>query len=134
MQVRAGSTYSLSEGIVVNILDFVKHPDYEETPRTADIAVTFLKSPLAISSTVNVLFLPSPNSYIPDGQTAKVVGWGFESVSRIFPLDLPTVTAFRIADSFSELIFVQVRKRIRISYSLGSFSGSASACELPMGL
>ncbi|KAF9808011.1 hypothetical protein SFRURICE_017183, partial [Spodoptera frugiperda] len=79
MRIRAGSTNSLSGGTVVEIDTFVKHPDYTETPRSNDIAVTFLKTPLGISNVINVLFLPPANYIIPDGQSVKVVSWGFES-------------------------------------------------------
>ncbi|XP_047037336.1 trypsin, alkaline C-like [Helicoverpa zea] len=78
-QIRAGSTNSLAGGVVVGIANVVKHPDYTETPRSNDIAVTFLSSALGISNTVNVLYLPPVNYNIPDGQSVKVVSWGFES-------------------------------------------------------
>ncbi|KAH9628932.1 hypothetical protein HF086_006301, partial [Spodoptera exigua] len=83
MRIRAGSTNSLSGGTVVEIDNVVKHPDYTETPRSHDIAVTFLKTPLGLSNVINVLYLPPANTYIPDGQSLKVVSWGFESVSVI---------------------------------------------------
>ncbi|CAG5037503.1 unnamed protein product [Parnassius apollo] len=79
MEVRAGSTNSLSGGVVVTIREVIKHPDYQETPRVADIAVVVLESPLAITNTINILYLPPQSTYIPDGQSVKVVSWGFES-------------------------------------------------------
>ncbi|CAH0697535.1 unnamed protein product [Spodoptera exigua] len=81
MRIRAGSTNSLSGGTIVEIDNVVKHPDYTETPRSHDIAVTFLKTPLGLSNVINVLYLPPANTYIPDGQSLKVVSWGFESES-----------------------------------------------------
>ncbi|CAK1595393.1 unnamed protein product [Parnassius mnemosyne] len=80
MQVRAGSTNIMSGGTVVNIRDVIKHPDYQQSPRTADIAIAVLEAPLGISDTINVLFLPPQGTHIPDGQSLKVVGWGFESM------------------------------------------------------
>ncbi|KAJ0171051.1 hypothetical protein K1T71_013250 [Dendrolimus kikuchii] len=77
-EVRAGSTNSLWGGVVVTIGDMVKHPEYVEAPRAGDIAVVILQSPLGISSTVNILFLPPQNTYIPDGESVKIVSWGFE--------------------------------------------------------
>ncbi|KAJ8705218.1 hypothetical protein PYW07_011045 [Mythimna separata] len=79
MKVRAGSTNSLSGGILVDIEDVIKHPDYTETPRSNDIAVVRFKTPLGISNVINVLFLPPQNYYISDGQAVKIVSWGFET-------------------------------------------------------
>ncbi|CAG9796221.1 unnamed protein product [Diatraea saccharalis] len=79
MLVRAGSSYSLSGGIEVPIRSVVQHPDYEAAPRTADLAVVFLANALPITGDINVLFIPAPGTYIPDGQEVKIVSWGFES-------------------------------------------------------
>lgn len=82
MQVRVGSTDSLSGGIAVSILYFVKHPDYVETPRQADIAIATLASPLPVTDSIDVLYIPPQGTYLPDGAAVRVVSWGFESVSH----------------------------------------------------
>lgn len=83
MRIRAGSTNSLSGGTVVTIADVIKHPDYTEVPRSNDIAVVRFQTPLGISSVINVLYLPPQNWFIADGQSVKIVSWGFETVSII---------------------------------------------------
>lgn len=82
-QIRAGSTNSLSGGTLVNIANVVKHPDYAEVPRSNDIALTFLASPLPISNVINVLYLPPQNFFIADDQSVNIVSWGFLTVSMI---------------------------------------------------
>lgn len=82
MSVRAGSTNSLAGGSVVSIQRVIKHPDYTEMARTADIAVAVLATPLGITNSINILYLPPQNNYIADGQVVKIVSWGFESVSH----------------------------------------------------
>ncbi|XP_072946020.1 trypsin, alkaline B-like [Epargyreus clarus] len=79
MRARAGSTYSMSGGVVTNVQRYVQHPDYVQNPRTNDIALVFLQTPLLISNTVNVLYLPPPGTNIPDGTPLRVVSWGFET-------------------------------------------------------
>ncbi|XP_075987437.1 trypsin beta-like [Anticarsia gemmatalis] len=79
MQIRAGSTSSMTGGTLVAVSGFEKHPTYSETPRAGDIAVLFLARALGMSNTINVLFLPPAFFNIPDGTSLKVVSWGFES-------------------------------------------------------
>lgn len=81
MLVQAGSTYSLHGGTQSTIRDVIKHPDYIETPRTADIAVAELTFPFPLTETIQILYLPPQSTYIPDETRVKVVSWGFESVS-----------------------------------------------------
>lgn len=82
MWIRAGSTNSMSGGTEVRIADVIKHPNYVETPRSADIAVIFLKEALSITNSINVLFIPPPGISLPDGMETKIVSWGFENVSQ----------------------------------------------------
>lgn len=84
MQIRAGSTTSLSGGVVRNIARFVKHPDYTEAPRSNDLAVTFVEPGFGITNEISTLFLPPYNWNIADGQSVKIVSWGFESVSFFY--------------------------------------------------
>lgn len=95
MLVRAGTSNSLSGGIVVPIARVTKHPDYLETPRSRDIAVVQLELPLGMTNTIDFLYLPSEGTYIPDGTETKVVSWGFEYVSRyIVPFDSTFLECF----------------------------------------
>lgn len=81
MLIRAGSTNSMSGGVLSTIQNVIKHPDYVVAPRAADIAVTVLTYPLGITDSIGVLYLPPQEWSIPDGTPVKVVSWGFESVS-----------------------------------------------------
>ncbi|XP_053618889.1 trypsin delta-like isoform X2 [Plodia interpunctella] len=79
MLVRAGSTYSMSGGTLRSIRDVIKHPEYVEAPRAGDIAIAVLDSPLGITDTIGVLYIPPQDTFIPDGYELKIVSWGFES-------------------------------------------------------
>ncbi|XP_047540604.1 trypsin delta-like [Vanessa atalanta] len=79
MRIRAGSTNSMEGGVLVDIHDVIKHPDYVETPRARDIAVARLIEPLRMSDTINMLFIPPAGTYIPDHLSTKIVSWGFET-------------------------------------------------------
>lgn len=81
MEIRVGSTTSLEGGLTTTIAYFVKHPDYVEAPRQGDIAIATLTTPLPITDSIDVLFIPPQGTYLPDGTPVKVVSWGFESVS-----------------------------------------------------
>ncbi|KAJ8707359.1 hypothetical protein PYW08_010611 [Mythimna loreyi] len=108
MQVRAGSTNSLSGGTVVNIEDVIKHPDYTQTPRSNDIAVVRFKTPLGISNVINVLFLPPQNFQISDGQSVKIVSWGFESEQGPQLQTLKTVFLNKISTAECQAAFAGV--------------------------
>ncbi|XP_049881938.1 trypsin, alkaline C-like [Pectinophora gossypiella] len=79
MLIRAGSTNSLNGGVLSTVRDVIKHPNYVEAPRQADIAVVVLNFPVSPSDTIGILYLPPLNWYIPDGTSVKIVSWGFES-------------------------------------------------------
>lgn len=81
MEIRAGSTNALSGGTVVRVGQVTKYPGYVEEPKSGDLAVIRLATALGISNTVNVLFLPPQNTFIPDGTSLTTVSWGFEYVS-----------------------------------------------------
>ncbi|XP_050357228.1 trypsin delta-like [Nymphalis io] len=97
MRIRVGSTNSLQGGILVDIHEVIKHPDYVELPRTADIAIVKLKDPLRMTDTVNMLFIPPAGTYIPDHLATKIVSWGFESENPSSQLQtLKTITLNKI--------------------------------------
>ncbi|XP_061724483.1 trypsin, alkaline B-like [Cydia pomonella] len=96
MKVRAGSTNSLSGGEVRDIARVIKHPDYVEVPRAADIAITVLSAPLFMTSAINALFLPAQNQYIADYTSVKIVSWGFESEQGPQLEQLKTVNLLKI--------------------------------------
>ncbi|XP_059047741.1 trypsin alpha-like [Achroia grisella] len=77
--IRAGSTTSLFGGSVVRVAELIIHPDYVENPRVADIAIVVLATPLIISPTVNVVYIPPQQTYIPAGYPVEIISWGFEA-------------------------------------------------------
>lgn len=115
IQIRAGSTNSLSGGIVVTIADVTKHPDYTELPRSNDIAVVRFQTPLGISNVVNVLFLPPQNFYIEDGQSVKIVSWGFETENGPQLETLKTVFLNKISVAECESAFADTENTVAIS-------------------
>ncbi|XP_045780201.1 trypsin 3A1-like [Maniola jurtina] len=77
--IRAGSAQSLSGGQMRSVRQMIKHPEYDEETRNADIAVVILNQALGISQTVGVLYLPPANTILPVGLQARVASWGFET-------------------------------------------------------
>ncbi|KAM3960024.1 trypsin, alkaline B-like [Aphomia sociella] len=96
MYVRAGSTNSLSGGIIRYIDEVVKHDDYVETPRAGDIAIIVLDNPLGITDSIGVLSIPGQNTFIPDNTEVKVVSWGFESQSGPQLEILKTINLYKL--------------------------------------
>ncbi|XP_004927140.1 trypsin alpha-3 [Bombyx mori] len=96
MEIRAGSTNALSGGTVVRVGQVTKYPGYVEEPKSGDLAVIRLATALGISNTVNVLFLPPQNTFIPDGTSLTTVSWGFEYVGGPQLETLKTITQRKI--------------------------------------
>ncbi|XP_037302005.1 trypsin, alkaline C-like [Manduca sexta] len=95
-EVRAGSTNSLSGGVVVLFDELIKYPNYVEKPREGDVAVVRLKTPLGISSTIDVLYLPPQGTSIADGSSVKVVSWGFEYEGGPQLQTLKTINLYKV--------------------------------------
>ncbi|XP_062135455.1 LOW QUALITY PROTEIN: uncharacterized protein LOC133845108 [Drosophila sulfurigaster albostrigata] len=77
VQVRAGSTYWNSGGILLQVSAFRNHEGYDANTMANDIAVVRLSSSLPFSSTIKAIDLAN---YAPaNGDTASVSGWGTES-------------------------------------------------------
>lgn len=68
---------------MTSIAQIVKHPDYQEVPRVADLAVVFVSDLIFMSPVINALQIPYQNYPIADGEATTVVSWGFDAVSRI---------------------------------------------------
>ncbi|XP_060660327.1 trypsin alpha-like [Drosophila nasuta] len=77
VQVRAGSTYWNSGGILLQVSAFRNHEGYDANTMANDIAVVRLSSSLSFSSTIKAIDLAN---YAPaNGDAASVSGWGTES-------------------------------------------------------
>nr|XP_016994487.2 trypsin beta-like [Drosophila takahashii] len=74
LQVRAGSTYWNSGGVVSRVAAFRNHEGYNPNTMVNDIAVISLSSPLEFGSTIKAISLASSNP--ENGAAASVSGWG----------------------------------------------------------
>nr|AFM77761.1 trypsin-like serine protease 13 [Ostrinia nubilalis] len=77
-KLRVGSTSSMEGGTLFDIYYIIIHPDYVESPRTADAAIVVLTQHVTISESVRVIYIPPQETYIPDGYTVRAIGWGAE--------------------------------------------------------
>ncbi|CAH2240161.1 trypsin, alkaline B-like [Pararge aegeria] len=77
--LRGGSSESLSGGQLTGIRQMIQHPDYDATTRFSDIAVVVTSQPFVLSGSMNILYIPPANTYLPDGLQTRVAGWGFET-------------------------------------------------------
>ncbi|XP_034476946.1 trypsin alpha-like [Drosophila innubila] len=74
LQVRAGSTYWNSGGVVLKVANFRNHEGYNGATKANDIAVIRLSGSLAMSSNIKAIGLAS--SAPGNGAAASVSGWG----------------------------------------------------------
>eukprot|EP00099_Drosophila_melanogaster_P011997 NP_001286314.1 betaTrypsin, isoform B [Drosophila melanogaster] len=77
LQIRAGSSYWSSGGVVAKVSSFKNHEGYNANTMVNDIAVLHLSSSLSFSSTIKAIGLASSNP--ANGAAASVSGWGTES-------------------------------------------------------
>nr|AAA17451.1 trypsin-beta [Drosophila melanogaster]AAA28980.1 trypsin-beta [Drosophila melanogaster] len=77
LQIRGGSSYWSSGGVVAKVSSFKNHEGYNANTMTSDIAVLNLSSSLSFSSTIKAIGLASSNT--ANGAAASVSGWGTES-------------------------------------------------------
>ncbi|KAH8384885.1 hypothetical protein KR093_011387, partial [Drosophila rubida] len=77
LQVRAGSSYWSSGGVVSKVSSFRNHEGYNANTMVNDIAVIRLSSSLSFGSTIKSIGLASSNP--ANGASASVSGWGTQS-------------------------------------------------------
>ncbi|XP_037714159.1 trypsin delta-like [Drosophila subpulchrella] len=77
LQVRAGSSYWSSGGVVSKVASFKNHEGYNANTMVNDIAVIRLSSALSFSSTIKAIGLATSNP--ANGAAASVSGWGTQS-------------------------------------------------------
>jgi len=77
LQIRAGSSYWSSGGVVAKVSSFKNHEGYNANTMVNDIAVLHLSSSLSFSSTIKSIGLASSNP--ANGAAASVSGWGTQS-------------------------------------------------------
>ncbi|XP_039481529.1 trypsin alpha [Drosophila santomea] len=77
LQVRAGSSYWSSGGVVAKVAAFRNHEGYNANTMVNDIAVIRLSSSLSFSSSIKAIGLATYNP--ANGASAAVSGWGTQS-------------------------------------------------------
>ncbi|XP_036669252.3 trypsin delta-like [Drosophila suzukii] len=77
LQVRAGSSYWNSGGVVSKVASFKNHEGYNANTMVNDIAIIRLSTALSFSSTIKAIGLASSNP--ANGAAASVSGWGTQS-------------------------------------------------------
>ncbi|XP_017835273.1 serine protease 53 [Drosophila busckii] len=122
LQIRAGSSYWSSGGVVSKVAAFRNHEGYNPNTMINDIAIIKLSTPLSFSSTIKAIGLAS---YAPgNGAAASVSGWGTQSSgSSSIPSQLQYVN----------LKIVDRSQCASSSYSYGSAIKSTMICAAAAG-
>ncbi|EDX06620.1 trypsin beta [Drosophila simulans] len=122
LQIRAGSSYWSSGGVVAKVSSFKNHEGYNANTMVNDIAVLHLSSSLSFSSTIKSISLASSNP--ANGAAASVSGWGTESSgSSSIPSQLRYVNVNIVSQS----------RCASSSYSYGSQIKSSMICASASG-
>ncbi|XP_037716232.1 trypsin beta [Drosophila subpulchrella] len=122
LQIRAGSSYWSSGGVVAKVSYFRNHEGYNANTMVNDIAIIKLSSSLSFSSTIKAIGLASSNP--ANGAAASVSGWGTQSSgSSSIPSQLQYVNVNIVSQS----------RCASSSYSYGSQIKSSMICAAASG-
>ncbi|EDW74582.1 uncharacterized protein Dwil_GK21995 [Drosophila willistoni] len=122
LQVRAGSTYWSSGGVVSKVAAFKNHEGYNANTMVNDIAVIRLSSSLSLGSNIKAIGLATYNP--ANGAAASVSGWGTTSYgSSSIPANLQYVN----------LKIVSQAQCASSTYSYGSQIKSTMICAASSG-
>ncbi|XP_016930375.3 trypsin beta [Drosophila suzukii] len=122
LQIRAGSSYWSSGGVVAKVSYFRNHEGYNANTMVNDIAIIKLSSSLSFSSTIKAIGLASSNP--ANGAAASVSGWGtLSSGSSSIPSQLQYVNVNIVSQS----------RCASSSYSYGSQIKSSMICAAASG-
>ncbi|KAH8418668.1 hypothetical protein KR222_009239, partial [Zaprionus bogoriensis] len=122
LQVRAGSSYWSSGGVVSKVAAFRNHEGYNARTMINDIAIIRLSSSLSFSSTIKAISLASSNP--ANGAAAAVSGWGtLSSGASSLPSQL----------QFVNLNIVSQSKCASSTYGYGSQIKSTMICAYSSG-
>lgn len=90
--VRAGSSYRLQNGILVNISKVIKHPKFNLSTFDYDFAILKLKSPLTLSSTIRTIKMANKKDVLKIGTKCTISGFGLTSVGPTYTDQLHSTT------------------------------------------
>ncbi|KAH8418662.1 hypothetical protein KR222_009241, partial [Zaprionus bogoriensis] len=127
LQVRAGSSYWSSGGVVSKVAAFRNHEGYNANTMVNDIAVIRLSSSLSFSSTIKSIGLAS--SAPGNGAAASVSGWGTQSSgSSSIPSQLQYVNVNIVSQSVCASSAYSYGSQIRSTMICAAASGK-DACQ-----
>ncbi|XP_030554700.1 trypsin beta-like [Drosophila novamexicana] len=122
LQIRAGSSYWNSGGVVVKVASFRNHEGYNAKTMVNDIAIIKLSSALSFTSNIKSIGLAS--SAPGNGASASVSGWGTQSSgSSSIPTQLQYVNVNIVSQSVCA----------SSAYSYGSEIKSTMICAAASG-
>lgn len=76
MQVRVGSTFSVSGGTIFDVESAKYHQNFNDNSMECDVAVLKLKQPLTFGPNVAPIKIVDKNFVAEDGAECVVTGWG----------------------------------------------------------
>ncbi|KAH8358204.1 hypothetical protein KR084_008055, partial [Drosophila pseudotakahashii] len=127
LQVRAGSSYWSSGGVVSAVSAFRNHEGYNANTMVNDIAIIKLSSSLGLSSTIKTIGLASSNP--SNGASASVSGWGTQSSgSSSIPSQLQYVNVNIVSQSVCASSAYSYGSQIRSTMICAAASGK-DACQ-----
>ncbi|KAH8300063.1 hypothetical protein KR044_009371, partial [Drosophila immigrans] len=125
LQVRAGSSYWSSGGVVSKVSSFRNHEGYNANTMVNDIAVIRLSSSLSFSSNIKSIGLASSNP--GNGASASVSGWGTQSSgSSSIPSQLQFINTKIVSQSVCASSAYSYGSQIRSSMICAAASGKDS--------
>ncbi|XP_062135434.1 uncharacterized protein LOC133845094 [Drosophila sulfurigaster albostrigata] len=127
LQVRAGSSYWSSGGVVSKVAAFRNHEGYNSNTMINDIAIIRLSSSLSFSSNIKAISLAT---YAPvNGAAAAVSGWGtLSSGSSSIPAQLQYVNVNIVSQSVCGSSAYKYGSSIRSTMICAAASGK-DACQ-----
>ncbi|KAF6213706.1 hypothetical protein GE061_011428 [Apolygus lucorum] len=113
------------------ISQIILHPEYQDQGFINDISLLKMSKPIALTTYVRPICLPSPSREPRDGAMCTVVGWGqlFE-VARVFPdtlqeVQLPVIST---AECRKRTVFLPLYKVTDNMFCAGYERGGRDAC------
>lgn len=91
LSVRAGSSLRNQGGVVISLLTYHQHPQYDDWYIDYDISILHFASEFSLGTAIGPAALPSLNQVVEAGTPAVVTGWGSTQEGGSLPLQLQAV-------------------------------------------
>ncbi|KAJ8918092.1 hypothetical protein NQ315_011549 [Exocentrus adspersus] len=92
VKVRIGTSFLLEGGQILDVQEFIRHPDYNPDTGNNDIALLRMDQPIPLSEFVQIIRLPDNGNDSLEGRIGTVTGWGATTKSG------PTSSVLRVVD------------------------------------